>query len=132
MMTLTGAPSTTKTSTISMPRLLLHAEGFALFAGAIALYAYQGFNWWVFALLLLAPDLFALGYLLNTRIGAYSYNFAHTTVLPLALAVISFFVGWETGLQVALIWFAHIGMDRTVGYGLKYPSAFKETHLGRV
>jgi hypothetical protein len=35
-------------------------------------------------------------------------------------------------VAVALIWFAHIGMDRTVGYGLKYPTSFKDTHLQRV
>jgi hypothetical protein len=86
----------------------------------------------MFALFLLAPDLFAIGYLINPRMGAYIYNAAHTTLLPLGLAVISIFTQSNIGIQIALIWFAHIGMDRTVGYGLKYASAFKETHLGRV
>jgi hypothetical protein len=117
---------------LSMPRILLSLEGLALFIGSIVLYAYYGGAWWLFLLLLLSPDLAMLGYLLNTRIGAMSYNAIHTTVLPLSLAIASLLLGWTLGLQLALIWLAHIGMDRTVGYGLKYSTAFKETHLNRV
>jgi hypothetical protein len=125
--------STTEISPkFSMPRILLSLEGLTLFIGSIVLYAYYGGTWWLFLLLLLSPDLAMLGYLLNTRIGAMSYNLIHTTVLPLSLAIASLLLGWTLGLQLALIWFAHIGMDRTVGYGLKYSTNFKETHLNRV
>jgi hypothetical protein len=117
---------------LSMPRILLSLEGLALFIGSIVLYAYYGGAWWLFLLLLLSPDLAMLGYLLNTRIGAMSYNAIHTTVLPLSLAIASLLLAWTLGLQMALIWLAHIGMDRTVGYGLKYSTNFKETHLNRV
>ncbi len=133
MTTVTQTPEIQRaTATLSLPRVLLHLEGLALLAGAIALYIYQGNNWWIFAIFLLVPDLFAVGYLINPRIGAYTDNLVHTTLLPLGLAVISIFIHSDIGIQIALIWFAHIGMDRTLGYGLKYASAFKETHLGRV
>lgn len=116
----------------SMPRIILSLEGLALFIGSIVLYAYFGGNGWLFALLLLVPDVAMLGYLLNPRIGAISYNAIHATVLPLSLAIAAFVFSWTLGLHLALIWLAHIGMDRTVGYGLKYSTEFKATHLNRV
>jgi Domain of unknown function (DUF4260) len=131
-MALHSATQPAQATQLSMPRILLQLEGLALLAGALALYSQQGFSWWLFAIFLLAPDLFAAGYLINTRIGAYGYNLVHTTVFPIGLAIISFYSGWDVGIQAALIWFAHIGMDRAIGYGLKYPEAFKETHLGRI
>jgi hypothetical protein len=117
---------------LSLPRVLLSIEGAALFAAALALYVMRGYNGWMFALFLLWPDLSAFGYLINTRTGAAIYNVAHTYALPIALGIVSLIAGWALGMQVALIWLAHIGMDRAVGYGLKYPTAFKDTHLGRV
>jgi Domain of unknown function (DUF4260) len=89
-------------------------------------------NWWVFALLLLAPDLSMIGYLGGTRTGAAVYNMFHTYLLPAVLlaAGISIANSWMT--HIAMIWFAHIGMDRLLGYGLKYPTAFKDTHFQRL
>jgi hypothetical protein len=82
--------------------------------------------------LLLAPDLGMLGYLAGNRAGAVTYDLLHTTVLPIALALYGF-LGDHTGpLSLGLIWLAHIGVDRLLGYGLKYSSGFKDTHLGRV
>lgn len=117
---------------ISLPKLLLHLEGAAFFAASIVAYTRLGGNGWVFALLLFAPDLSALGYLVNTRVGALAYNLAHTYVTPILLAGIGFWLNMPALVEIALILSAHISMDRTVGYGLKYPSAFKDTHLGRV
>jgi hypothetical protein len=118
--------------TVSLPRLLLHLEGFALFAGAIAVYTQQEGSLWLFLGLLLVPDLSMVGYLRNPRIGALTYNLVHTYVVPAVFLALMFMIDSEIGVQTALIWFAHIGMDRTVGYGLKYPTEFKSTHLGRV
>jgi hypothetical protein len=132
MIALNQTRNSTMITSMSLPRTLLHIEGFAVFVAAIVLYAQQGYNWWAFALLLLAPDLAMVGYLLNQRTGTIAYNIFHTYSLPIILGLLSFFFGWALGLQLALIWFAHIGMDRTVGYGLKYTSGFKDTHLGRV
>ena len=73
-----------------------------------------------------------LGYLIGPRAGAAVYNVAHTTALALPLALAGFFAGEPALLAVALIWIAHIGFDRALGYGLKYPSGFGDTHLGRI
>jgi hypothetical protein len=116
----------------SMPRILLSLEGLALFIGSIILYGYTGGNWWLFLLLLLSPDLAMVGYMLNTKVGAMTYNTVHSTVLPLILAIAALLLSWTLGLHLALIWLAHIGMDRTLGYGLKYSNEFKATHLNRV
>lgn len=115
-----------------MPRVLLHLEGAAVFAAAILVYFLLGLPWWAFIVFLLAPDLSAVGYLFGTRIGSIVYNLAHTMVWPILLGVAGWRLGWPTAVPVALIWLAHIGMDRMVGYGLKYPDAFKRTHLGEV
>ena len=118
--------------TIARPRVLLRLEGAAVLALAVAGYRASGGNWWLFALLLLAPDLAVLGYLAGNRVGAATYNLVHTYVLPLALLGYGLWGASPLALSLALIWLAHIGMDRTVGYGLKYATAFKDTHLGRV
>jgi hypothetical protein len=103
----------------SLARVLPRLEGLTILVGAVVLYAAQGFGWPLFALLLLAPDLAALGYLAGSRVGNPSYNLAHTLVFPLALALVAGLSGNTLGVQLALIWLAHIGMDRTVGYGFK-------------
>jgi len=117
---------------ISMPRLFLHLEGLAILVGALVMYANQHFSWSTFALFLLAPDLAIIVYALHQRSGQIVYNIVHTTIFPLALAVFSILNTNSLGLQIALIWLAHIGMDRTVGYGFKYPGSFKETHFSRI
>lgn len=120
------------TQRLSMPGLLLRIEGLSVLIVAGVLYGYQSYSWLVFALLLLAPDLAMLGYLLGPTIGSICYNLLHTYALPLSLALISLLADAPLGVQLALIWLAHIGMDRAVGYGLKYPTGFKDTHLERV
>ena len=115
-----------------LPATFLRIEGLAVLVAAVVLYFDQGFQWWLFALLLLAPDLGAIGFALGTRVGAVTYDLTHLEVLPLALAVGGFLGGSDLALKLGLIWLAHIGMDRAVGYGLKYPTHFKDTHLQRV
>ena len=117
---------------VSVPKLLLHIEGATILAVSALLYGQSGGRWLLFALLILVPDLSMMGYLAGNSIGAIVYNVVHSYPLPAALAVYGWLSGNPLALQLALIWFAHIGGDRLVGYGLKYPSAFKDTHLGRV
>ncbi|MBR0676835.1 DUF4260 domain-containing protein [Roseomonas alkaliterrae] len=112
-------------------RWWLRAEGMALMILAVGAYAGLGGNWWAFALLFLAPDLTMLGYLRDARLGAALYNAGHSTIGPLALAAAGW-AWWPTALPLALIWLAHIGFDRALGYGLKSPVGFGVTHLGRV
>ncbi len=73
-----------------------------------------------------------LGYLINVRAGAATYNLVHTLTLPLALLLISYIQHWPLAAAIALIWTAHIAVDRLLGYGLKYPTFFKDTHLQHI
>ncbi len=109
---------------------LLRIEGLAAFALAVASFQGLGGNWWLFAALILAPDLSMFGLLLGYRTGARVYNLAHTYTLPGAVGVIAWLTGTEWLVSVALVWIAHIGLDRTLGYGLRYPSIELATHLG--
>jgi len=83
----------------------------------------------LFALLFLAPDLSMIGYAINAKAGSITYNAIHTYIGPLLLGAYSLARDDRTALLVALIWIAHIGFDRMLGYGLKYPTRFKDTHL---
>lgn len=118
-----------RSNPLTQPTTLLRLEGVALLALAVIGYARLGGNWILFAVLLLAPDLSALGYLAGNAIGAACYNLVHITVLPLALGTYGILAGQMMLVPFALIWLAHIGMDRLLGYGLKYPDAFTHTHL---
>jgi hypothetical protein len=117
---------------LGLPAAMLRGEGATMLAGSVLLYWTGGGSWWLFALLLLAPDLSMLGYLAGPRVGAVAYNVFHSYPLPAALGLVGLFVGVPLAVSVALVWFAHIGMDRLLGYGLKYPTDFKDTHLQRV
>ncbi|WP_263350986.1 DUF4260 domain-containing protein [Acidicapsa acidisoli] len=106
----------------------LRLEGLAVAALAVVLYARTGASWWLFAVLWLVPDLSMVGYFVDPRLGANCYNAIHSYLLPITLAVaaLSF---QRAALPFVLIWFNHIGVDRLLGYGLKYPTAFGHTHL---
>jgi hypothetical protein len=118
--------------TLSMPALLLRLEGLIVVVGAVAFYAHLEGSFLLFVLLALAPDLSMIGYGKNPRIGSVAYNVVHTYVAPGVLAALAFASGSTLALQIALIWFTHIGGDRLLGFGLKYASDFKDTHLQRV
>jgi hypothetical protein len=111
------------------PRPLLHLEGATILALSLFAYHWNHASWLQFALLFLVPDVSMLGYLANTRIGAVAYNAVHTYIGPLALAGYSFAAAHHELLSLSLVWIAHIGFDRMLGYGLKYPTQFKDTHL---
>jgi len=112
-------------------RTLLRLEGLTLFAGMTLLYAVWGGSWWIYALLFLAPDLSFAAYLAGPRFGAIVYNAAHSYLAPMALNVAGFATNEPLILSIAMIWLAHIGIDRALGYGLKYSTGFGFTHLGR-
>ena len=114
------------------PATLLRVEGAALLALGVLLYWVNGGSWLLFGVLLLAPDLSMLGYLAGPKVGAAIYNAFHTYAMPAVVGASGVIFASPVAIAVALIWFAHIGMDRTVGYGLKYPTSFKDTHLQRV
>jgi hypothetical protein len=117
---------------LQRPGILLRVEGAVALALSIFLYRQTNFGWGIFALLFLAPDLSMLGYLANARAGAVAYNFVHTYSLPLILCAYAIVASRPALLPFGLIWTAHIGMDRLLGFGLKYPTQFRDTHLQRV
>jgi hypothetical protein len=112
--------------------LLQRLEGLVLLLAALARYAQLEQSWWLFLILLLAPDLFMLGYLAGPKVGAALYNVGHLLVWPVLLIGIGVLVVNPVLTGLGAIWLAHLGMDRVLGYGFKLPTGFKDTHLGRI
>lgn len=113
-------------------RALLRMEATLLFVLALWAYGRWGMGWGTFALCFLLPDLAFLGYLAGPRIGALAYNATHALLGPLALLAFGVANGERAALAAGLIWIAHVGFDRMLGYGLKYAAGFRTTHLGRI
>ena len=131
--TASATRSTTRPGFVSAGlRVMLRLEGLAMLVAAIAGYRALGGTWGFFAATCLLPDLSLLGYLAGPTIGAIAYNTGHSLLGPLLLAGAGLLAGSPMALSCTLIWVAHIGFDRALGYGLKYTSAFGDTHLGRV
>lgn len=126
-----AAPNPTLSVILMSPLRLLRLEGALVFLAATGAYGLLGTPWWLFLTLLLAPDVFMIGYLPGPRTGALLYNLGHTYLVPLILGALAFGLGTPILGAIALIWTAHIGMDRALGYGLKRPSGFNDTHLSR-
>jgi hypothetical protein len=109
-------------------RWALRLEGLAVLAAAVGGFVWMQGSWVLFGALFLVPDVSFAGYLIDRRVGAIAYNALHSYVGPVVL-------GWAGHgsllTAIALIWAAHIGFDRALGYGLKYATAFGDTHLGR-
>ncbi|WP_342211395.1 MULTISPECIES: DUF4260 domain-containing protein [Mesorhizobium] len=110
--------------------LIIRLEWAVVAAVAIVFYAWSGVSWWLFGLLILAPDLSMFGYLGGPRIGAIAYNALHILIVPVLLLLVGYLSGHA--IAVALIWIAHIAIDRALGYGLKLSTGFQDTHLGRI
>jgi hypothetical protein len=111
------------------PRNFLRVEGLAVLGISLAGYVTLDGSVGLLLILALAPDVSMGGYLAGTRIGSLSYNIVHTYTLPLALGSLGFWADIRIALLLALIWTGHIGADRLAGYGLKFESGFRDTHL---
>jgi hypothetical protein len=112
------------------PLAWLRIEGLFVAVGALALFATTAQPWWLVPLLFLVPDVFAAGYLVNRRVGAFAYNLAHTLPLPLTLLSLGL-AGHVTVLVViGAVGVLHIGADRLMRYGVKYDHNPSVTHLG--
>jgi len=125
-------PSLERRGVLNDPIALQRLEGGVLLALSLLIYWKLAGPWLLYVLLILAPDLFMLGYLRGPRLGASAYNLGHTWLLPGILAAVGVIGGASFALDVALIWLGHIGVDRLLGYGLKLPTGFQDTHLGRI
>jgi hypothetical protein len=119
-------------STSSSVVLLLRLEGLAVAVVSAAAYARTGASWWLFAALWLVPDLSMLGYLGRPCRAARIYNTFHSYVVPAVLGAMGFLLHACGVVPIALIWINHIGVDRLMGYGLKYSDGFGYTHLGLI
>ncbi|GEQ84515.1 hypothetical protein ULMS_00230 [Patiriisocius marinistellae] len=111
---------------------ILKAEEFALFILGIVLFSFLHMSWWWFPVLLLLPDVGMLGYLFDSKVGAFFYNLFHHRAVAVILLLIGYFNDVHGMLLAGVIMFSHIAFDRMLGYGLKYPSSFKNTHLGEI
>jgi len=114
------------------PKYWLRLDGLILFVATIFLFAGEHQKWWIYPVLLFVPDIFMLGYIKNTKAGAFFYNAGHSYFLPSFVV----YLGWAQQhpflIAVGVIWLGHVGWDRFFGYGLKYDSGFKDTHLGNL
>jgi hypothetical protein len=131
----TGGGATTAAAdgvVIGTPRRLLRVEGAVLFVGALIAYSTTDRAWWIVPLTLLVPDVTMIGYVGGTRLGAYLYNLGHSTPLPAAVVAVGWWQDKSLIVALGLVWLAHIGLDRLMGYGLKYGDHFQHTHLGRL
>lgn len=113
-------------------KYILQIEGAAIFGLTLYLYAQFGGSWWLFGSLILAPDLAMVGYAFGLKVGTFCYNLVHNYTPAAALAMVGVYLEYNLLIHIAIIWFAHIGMDKMVGYGLKYTSSFKDTHFEKV
>jgi hypothetical protein len=129
----THASLTAEPARTSSVVVLLRLEGLAVALLTAALYARTGASWWLFAALWIVPDLSLLGYLASPCRAARVYNTLHTYLLPGLLALAALLTHAQGPLvAIALIWANHIGIDRMLGYGLKYAEGFRFTHLGHI
>ena len=125
-------PARSEGMTTGAVRVWLRLEGCAAFAAGLGLFGASGGNWLFIVPLILLPDVSAIGYLSGPRVGAFTYNLLHSWVPGLLVLGLGAWLTSPAVQLVAAILIAHVGMDRALGYGLKLPSSFKDTHLGRI
>lgn len=111
---------------------VLRIEAVAVLTLALFFYNVLAFNWTTFFIYFLLPDISFIGYLFGKRVGAISYNCAHSYIGPAIVFMLFLGLGGEIFQIIGLIWIAHIGFDRALGYGLKYEKGFAYTHLGKI
>ena len=117
---------------MSKTHIFLILESIAIFIGSLLIYLFLSGNWIIFLVLLLAPDIFMIGYLKNSQVGSIIYNIGYVYAWPIVLIIIGILIKFNLLILFSLIWMTHISMDRAMGYGLKYPSDFKDTHMQRI
>ncbi len=109
---------------------LLKLEELFMFGFSIFLFSNLGFAWWWYPVLLFTPDISMVGYVVNPRVGSWTYNFVHFKGLGIGLYVLGTALANPILQLAGVILFGHSSMDRILDYGLKYPDSFQHTHLG--
>jgi len=110
----------------------LKIEELAQFIFGIVLFSQTDYPWWIFPLFLFVPDIGMLGYIINTRVGAITYNVFHNKAIAIAILILGMYLVSEIYMLIGIILFSHSALDRALGYGLKYSDSFKHTHLGNI
>lgn len=113
-------------------KLILKLEELAMFLMGIYGFSTLEFAWWWFLVLLLAPDIGALGYLFGNKTGSFCYNFFHHKGIAILVYFMGIFTKNEILQLIGIMLFSHASLDRIFGYGLKYEKNFKFTHLGKI
>ncbi len=111
------------------PKIFLILESASILIASIIIFLYLKGNILFYLLLILAPDIFMIGYMKDSKIGSLIYNLGHFYLLPIILTLFGLLFNTVLLQQMSLIWIGHISLDRALGYGLKYPTNFKDTHL---
>lgn len=111
---------------------VLKLEELLQFALGIYLFSTLSYTWWWFLVLILLPDIGMLGYLINTKTGALTYNVLHHKGLAILIFLVGVYFEIEVMQLIGIILFSHAALDRVFGYGLKYADNFKNTHLGHL
>ena len=113
-------------------KVTLALEELAMLMLGIFVFSQLDFDWWWFLVLFLTPDFGMLGYLFNTKIGAFTYNLFHHRGLAILIWILGFYLQNEVFQLIGVILFSYVAFDRILGYGLKYEKGFKFTHLGEI
>ena len=113
-------------------KTIIKFEELGLFILGIYLFSLLNYQWWWFLVLILAPDFSMLGYLFGNKSGAFFYNIFHHRGIAVLVYILGFYFKIEILQLAGIILFSHSAMDRFFGYGLKYESGFKYTHLGEI
>lgn len=113
-------------------KTLLKVEELIQFVFGVFLFSQTTYSWWVFPALILLPDIGMVGYLINTKVGAFLYNLFHLKSIALLILMLGFYKNNELLKLIGIILFSHSAVDRIFGYELKYPDSFKNTHLRKI
>jgi len=122
----------TKTNMTKDMNFLLKLEELGQLLLSILLFQQLDYVWWIYPACILLPDVSMLGYLFNTKIGAWAYNLFHHKLLGIAVIGLGYWLNHDLMTLSGIILFGHSAMDRVMGYGLKYTDSFQHTHLGWV
>ncbi|NQZ75724.1 MAG: DUF4260 domain-containing protein [Ekhidna sp.] len=113
-------------------KTLIKTEELAMFLLSIFLFSFLEYEWWVYLVWILVPDIGMIGYAMNARVGAMSYNLFHHKGIAIIIGILGMRLGLQDLQLAGVILFGHASMDRILGYGLKFSEGFKHTHLGKL
>lgn len=115
-----------------MVGLIIRTEGLTAFLASLYFYNYFAGSWLLFIALFFAPDISLFGYLRDNKTGSVIYNSVHNYILAFVVIMSGIVMVNSNLTSIGLILSAHVGMDRFLGFGLKYPAGIKNTHIQKI